>query len=279
MRNLLIILLVLGTMFSYGEVSEQRRFEILKALDEQTLGDVYMLPIEEKIFLKELREEFKKSGSIAPLVKEMLQIGDEELIQKVGKSYESSFDEIYFVKSKQPRLLEYMAPVLLIEEPAEIPRKGHDTIPCPNSVSAAMQMLELISVSWELPEEVKKWASDITGKWPYPRNTNAMLRSAMRLWWKENEKAIKARDWKSVKPGIKVVFPVSPGSDSALPKPLPEPTPQTQPKTPTKEFQSKPVNEPKQQTISNTGLLKFIATLALTILAVLLVGMLRKKVK
>lgn len=191
----------------HAEVTEQRKFELLRAIADNPLEPVHNLPREEQEWL---RERIKQRRILSPDAgyTTLLLLGDEEEIKRVMEPfprYASGANSPH--KVGQPRIIEYMAATMFIDEPAQFAVQGDVTAASPPSTSAALWILETLARSWEIPPEVRAWADEANGQiLRKGLALNESVRGNMRTWWKENERAIKARDWASVKPGRRLAL-------------------------------------------------------------------------
>lgn len=205
LRLIFVLSCFLQPLRMNGEVSEQRKAELPRALWKSGGEAIHTLTVEEKAWLLEYFRYRRRENGIESYSLERLQLGDEEEIKRTMKGYPIlPPDAATLVGSRQPRLIEYIAPSFFINEPAVIPMKERDhTDPYPISTQAAFISLCLIAESWELPAEVQKWAQEQlkTEKNNGRHRSNESLRNVMRAWWKENKTAMHARKWADVKPG------------------------------------------------------------------------------
>ena len=137
--------------------------------------------------------------------KELLSLGDPQILAETVKTVsESDIDSSQYRDgcgdleyAMRPETLVMLAPAMLVDEPFVIrPMLGDVGSVAPKSYGLASLMLEIVAKSPAFTPEVRKWADDNRKVAIY--KTMPMIRS----WWKENEQAVKAKDYRAVRPGI-----------------------------------------------------------------------------
>lgn len=236
MKTLFILfafLIICSWQMAHGAVSERRKSELLESLGHDSFERVDNLPDDEKKWLHEYIIELRKTptgGGAFEL--QLIQLGDEEAMKRCVGGDDSAAGAAgygYIAISRQPRLIEHLAPTMFRDEPSTLPQNS-DVNTYPPSVSAAGVVAKLLSTSHEIPEPVQRWAAEAWEGSRVVPNLHRRLREVMRQWWKENETAMRARNWKAVKPGTPMIPPsksnvTTPEKQTSLPETPLETTP------------------------------------------------------
>jgi hypothetical protein len=207
---------------AYADVSEQRKSELLLAIGNDRNERVDNLPTDEKKWLLEyIRNQRKVPGWAGAYELQLIQLGDEEAMARCVGGFDVSPSGAFLLPdSRQPRLIERMAPTMFHDEPDSLPQTGDVTL-YPRSISAAALVAHVLSTSNEIPDAVRRWAAETLKATDRQPDIDGKMRSAMRLWWKDNETAMRTRNWAAVKPGIAIV-----GAAKSVPPLLETPTPE-----------------------------------------------------
>ncbi len=210
-----------------AEVSEQRKSELLLALGHNRFERVDNLPREEKEWLldyiRKKREEPTWAGTYEL---QLIQLGDEEAMKRCLEVFDQYPDASHLLSiSRQPLLIEHMAPTMFHDEPWAITQWQSHTI-VPRSVSAAGLVAIVLSTSHEISGPVRQWAAEINRAAAECPDLAGRMRSSMRQWWKDNEGAMRAHNWAAVKPGMSIVGAGAPATPpSAMPSSAPSSRP------------------------------------------------------
>ena len=104
--------------------------------------------------------------------------------------------------SGQPGLIRFLAEDLNINEPTRSKRipAGEEVVRVtPTSVLATQAILEIVGQAQVFNHSMKAWATSLGPKSEDPAYRER-TRDSVRLWWKQNEAAIKAGDYSRVQP-------------------------------------------------------------------------------
>ena len=218
-----VIVFIGCNQLNANDVSEQRKTELLLALGRDRNERVDNLPADEKRWLLEyIRQQRKEPSLGAAYELQFLQLGDEETMARYMEVFDNYPQGSYEIAdSRQPRLIERMAPTMFHDEPYTVIQAG-DVSYYPRSVSAAHIVARVLSTSSEIPEPVRRWAAETLKATDDP-DILGKVRGNMRQWWKDNETAMRTRNWVAVKPGISVV-----GTAKSVPPLLEAPAPGSQ---------------------------------------------------
>ena len=202
------------------KLSESRQKELTAIVGTFRL-DRRLLLEDEVVWLKNYIYAVRKdSGDSSNFSDDLLVLGDEEEIERVMQNY----PDVTMRTFRQPRLIEFMAPTMFLEEPARYLRQGDIAYAAPNSTAAALDILKIVSLSWELPDQVRSWAEEQHNLARERLDMYDSARGIMRQWWKENEQVVRKREWAAVKPGQRLELPeetnVTPPKLSLSPKPV-----------------------------------------------------------
>ena len=237
-RRILLVVVAWSELFigynclDAADVSEQRKTELLLAIGRNSFERVDNLPMDEKRWLLEyIRNKRKEPSYGAAYELQLIQLGDEEAMNRCVTGFdEHLFRSLYLPDSRQPRLIERMAPTMYHDEPSSYPQTGDMTI-YPRSINAAALVAHLLSTSHEIPDAVRRWAEESLKAADDPalqnRDIGGKMRSAMRQWWLDNEYAMRTRNWAAVRPGPGIIASGQPASsppdvNASEPRPLGE---------------------------------------------------------
>ena len=176
----------------------------------------------------------------------LLQLGDAETIDTFGKQlvkFEAAgpygaLDSLLYREpefAKQPKLLPYLAQTLFLPGDTS-PDAILKNYPVNRSIQALFTILGVVRTVDEFSPEAKAWAETVFDN----DIDKASSREVGRKWWKDNEKALLAEDYRAVRPGLsareiqsaRTMYKpaASPSNPSASPMPAVEREPKTKPK-------------------------------------------------
>ena len=138
----------------------------------------------------------------------LLQVGDVETIDAFGKQlvkFEAAgpygaLDSLLYREpefAKQPKLLPYLAQTLFLPGDTN-PDAILKDLPTNRSIQALFTILGVVRTVDEFSPEVKAWAETVFDN----DIDEAISREVGRKWWKDNEKAFLAEDYRAVRPGL-----------------------------------------------------------------------------
>jgi hypothetical protein len=226
-----ILTVLLGLGFTWpgfaAEISDTRKKELVLGILNGGLPSPAVLVEDEANYLKEFVRQRRKEVGWDIHTRVLIYLGDEEEIAKVMSAYpelDPKLGSIFPVG--QPRMIEYIAPVLFREEPSRAPNAVQTAASLAPDF-AGLHIVDTLGRSWEVPQEVRVWAQQIMLRSEKSGPAlNGSILAIVKAWWEENGSNVKARRWAELKPGGRLpVVEHKSVATTRTPPPLPENAP------------------------------------------------------
>lgn len=212
-----LALWVFGGLAAVGVAAPGDLIPLTKGWLELRPSDRGVPQVEESVRLKMIAElhELIRNPDIAPKYARpqidtlLVDLGDDATIDRYVTDQFSPGDRRtathVLPSSKQPIVIARLGPSLLRDEPI------NEIVLVPRTVAAAQLCLTLVQRCPEFSQATKRWAAQLQST----ERDRAILRSAVRAFWLENEAFLKAKNYQAVRP---------PNASPANPPPVQAPT-------------------------------------------------------
>jgi hypothetical protein len=203
--NFALAVILLSWTLAGGEgvratVSESRKGSLKEQWGSGVLDDAKSLTAEEKAFLLEHIRSLQENGFQDDAM--LFRLGDEEITAKWIENWNAGLQRHAEViaSSGRPEIIVRLIPSLLKEEQFEL--LGTDIYTLTDSFGTAATILEIIKESGVFSIEVVRWSQGINLGSPLDQKEAWLnLRQGIRIWWNENESALRFGRYGDVKPG------------------------------------------------------------------------------